>query len=118
MSPLSEFLLQLDGVADERFMFRDREMRFHAPTYRAVLIDQKRDTLHPEAQRPVDPEQFDDFLALVRQQREGQAVFLAKALVALGALRTDSRHGEAHATDFPVDVANRTGFARAPRGEV
>src|SRR5678816_3930792 len=98
-------------------MLRDREMRLHPAPHRAVLIDQKRDTLHPEAQRPIDPEQFYDVLVLVRQQREGQTVLLAKAFVTLRALRTDSRHGETCTHDVPVDVANRAGLAAAPRRE-
>ena len=99
-------------------MLRDREMRLHPAAHNAVLIDQKRDTLHPETERPIDPEQLYDVLVLVRQQREGQAVFLAEAFVAFGTLRTDSRHGETCTADFPVDVANRAGLAGAPRGEI
>src|SRR6187399_370614 len=117
MSPFS-LLLKFDGLADERFMLRDREMRLHPAAHRAVLIDQKRDTLHPEAQWPVDPEQLYDLFVLVRQQREGQAVLLAKAFVAGGALGTDSRHGETCTHDVPVDIANRAGLAAASRGEI
>src|SRR6187399_1515336 len=99
-------------------MLRDREVRLHPAAHRAVLIDQKRDTLHPEAQRPIDPEQLYDLLALVRQQREGQAVLLAEAFVTVGALRTDSRHGETGTHDVPMNVANRAGLSAASRGEI
>ena len=64
---------------------------FTRPRIVAVLVHQVGHALHPEAQRPVHPEHLDDFLGLIREQREGQAVLLAKAFVACRALRADAR---------------------------
>ena len=118
LTPSDGVFAQLDGLPDERLVFGDREVRLHPAANHAVLVHQERDPLHPEAQRPVDPEHLDDFFRLIRQQREGQAVLLAKALVALRALRADARHRQAGAADFPVNIADRAGFARATRREI
>jgi hypothetical protein len=96
----------------------DREVRLHAPDDFPLLIDQKRHALHPESQRPVDPEHLDDFLGLVGQQREAKPMLLAKPLVRLRGLGADARDGQPRLGQFPVQVADRTGLPRTARREI